>query len=1218
MARAISKSASGILSYFTRHKTIANLLLVLMLIAGFGAAPNMRAQFFPDVIVDTVSVSTAWDGAGAEDIDEAINQVMETALLAVEGVESSSSTAREGSSVVRLEFEPNWDMARAAADVQTAVDAISTLPDEAEDPNVRRGAWRDGVTDVVITGPVAPEQLGRFADELVTRLFAVGVTRTSIRGVAAPQIMVEVATSKLIAFDVTMAQIAAAIAAEVDADPAGDVEGANARVRTGTAKRTPQEIATITLRSNPDGSKLLVGDVAVVFSEGVDRNRSYFVGENPAMAIGVERSDRGDAIGIQAQVEEVSATLKASLPASVTVELIRTRAEAISRRLDLLVDNGLMGLMLVVGLLFLFLNARTAFWVAAGIPVAMGAAIAFMYVGGLTINMISLFGLIITLGIVVDDAIVVGEHADHRYRLGGMSAAEAAEGAAQRMAMPVFAATLTTVIAFFGLTAVGGRFGDLIRDIPFTVIAVLIASLIECFLILPHHMNHALAGIDKRSKFSLGKLIVGGVVSAITACVLVCFAVFVLAYIVLRVTGADTTFSYQGYLAVVGVTPFAIAAIISCGLLLRGKGAARLVQTLGTFGIDTPSVVVNGGFVWLRERVFRRLMAGVIAARYVVLAAAVVILASQISVFIRGDVQWRFFNAPERGSVSGNFIMAEGATRDDTLEMMREMQRATDAVAERLAAQHGISPLDYVVAEIGGNSGRGLAGADTKDTDLLGGISIELIDADLRPYSSFAFIAQLQEEVLNHPLAETVSFRGGRSGPGGDALDVQFYGSTTQTLKDASEALQTALLKFPEVSAVEDNLAYDKEELILDLTPQGVSLGFTIDQLGTVLRHRLGGIEAATYPDGARSAAIRVELPSGELTADFLDRTQMRTQGGQYVSLGDIVSVQRRTGFSTVRRENGIRLISVTGDISEDDAARAVVINTALAEEILPTIASDYQVEYRLAGLSEQEGAFLTDAMTGLVLCLLGIYLVLAWVFGSWTRPMVVMAIIPFGLVGTIYGHNVWDVPLSMFTVVGLLGMTGIIINDSIVLVTTIDEYAADRGLFPSIIDGAADRLRPVMLTTLTTVLGMAPLLFERSQQAQFLKPTIITLVYGLGFGMILVLLVVPALIAAQHDVARQVSAMRRGMRAPVRGLQWGLMALWGLTVVWGGMTLGYAALQGSLLAPLADVFPTIAALSAMAAGFILFVSGAAVIALFGYGIGAFSMLAGARKAPQS
>jgi len=1124
MARQIPRGAGGLLSYFTRHQTAANLLLVLLLVSGIAAAPNMRAQFFPDVIVDNVSVTTVWEGAGAEDVDAAIVQLLEPALLSVEGVESSEATSREGRGVIALDFEPNWDMSRAAADVQTAVDAITELPEDAEDPIVRRGAWRDRVTDVVITGPLGPDQLGRFADELVTRLFAAGVTRTTVRGVAAPQTLVEVPQAKLIANDITMEEIATAIAAEVDADPAGDVSGANARVRTGSAKRSASEIAGIVLRSNSDGSSLIIGDLATVISEGVDREAQYFVGDNPAMTVRVDRSNQGDAIGIQQRVEDVSAELATSLPEGVTIDLIRTRAAAITGRLDLLIDNGLMGLGLVVGLLFLFLNARTAFWVAAGIPVSMAAAIALMYAAGITINMISLFGLIITLGIVVDDAIVVGEHADHRFRSLGESAMEAAENAARRMAMPVFAATLTTIIAFFGLVIIGGRFGTLIKDIPFTVIAVLAASLVECFLILPNHMAHAMRAARKEHWY------------------------------------------------------------------------------------DLPSRVVNRGFVWLRERLFRPLMAGVIAARYVVLAGVVAVLASQVALFIRGDVQWRFFNAPERGSVTGNFAMAEGATRADTLAMMREMQRATEDLGAEYEARHGTNPLDYVIAQIGRSAGRGLDGADSKDPDLLGAISIELIDADARPYSSFAFVADLQDSVVNHPLAETVSFRGWRSGPGGDALDVQFYGAETDVLKAASEDLQTALRQYPEVSAVQDTLAYDKEELILDLTPQGQALGFTIDALGRALRNRLGGIEAASYPDGPRSATIRVELPVGELSADFLDRTQMRTPAGAYVPLADIVKVERRTGFSTVRRENGIRVVSVSGDISEDNPARAAEISQILSEDILPAIAAERQVAFRIAGLSEQESTFLRDALTGLVLCLTGIFLVLTWVFGSWTRPLVVMAIIPFGLVGTIYGHAHWDVPLSMFTVVGLLGMTGIIINDSIVLITTIDEYGETRGLFPSIIDGAADRLRPVMLTTMTTVLGMAPLLYEQSQQAQFLKPTVITLVYGLGFGMFLVLLVVPALVAAQHDISRQIAAMRRSLRSPVVGMRAGMIFLWALVAVWCVVTLGWVMMDGDLYPALAATFPGITALPAMLAALLLFIAGSLLIALLGYLLGAIGL----------
>jgi multidrug efflux pump subunit AcrB len=1112
--RQLPASAGGVLSYFTRHRTAANLLLVTLIVLGLSAFPNMRAQFFPDVVVDNVTVTVTWDGAGAEDVDEAIVAVMEPRLLVVEGVTESSSTAREGSATIRLEFEPSWDMGRAADDVQAAVDTISDLPEDADDPSVRRGAWRDRVTDVVITGPVGVEQIGRFADEFVARLFAEGVTRSTIRGVAAPETIVEVPSASLIRHDISMSEIAAAIAAEADTAPAGDVDSANARVRTGTARRSAEEIAGIVLRTNADGSTLTIGELAQVRTEGVDRERAYFVGEDPAISVRVDRTDQGDAIDIQETVQAVAEEMQLTLPEGVAIELIRTRAESISARLNILLDNGLLGLGLVVLLLFLFLNARTAFWVAAGIPVAMLAAIALMYVSGLTLNMISLFALIITLGIVVDDAIVVGEHADFRARTLGEPPAVAAENAARRMAAPVFSATLTTILAFAGLVAIGGRFGELIADIPFTVIVVLAASLVECFLILPNHMAHALAHSAKEHWY------------------------------------------------------------------------------------DWPSRQVNKGFEWVRDRLFRPAMGWVITARYPVVAAVILVLASQIAVFIRGDVTWRFFNAPELSSVSGNFAMLDGASRDDSFAMMREMQRAADTVAARYEEEYGANPLLYVLSEVGGTTGRGLAAADNKDADLLGSIAIELIDADLRPYSSFQFVADLQDEVRQLPLTEAVSFRGWRGGPGGDALDVQLFGAETDVLKAAAEAVKTALIGFPEVSALEDSLAYDREELSLELTPQGQALGFEIGELGRVLRNRLGGIEAATYPSGIRTGAIRVELPEGELTADFLDRTLLRASSGEYVPLADIVSVSARTGFSTINRENGLRIVSVTGDLSEDDPAQAEAIMTELREVILPQIEADFGTGWLLSGLAEQERDFLNDAMLGFALCLIGIYLVLAWIFASWARPVVVMAIIPFGLIGTIYGHNVWDVPMSMFTVVGLIGMTGIIINDSIVLVTTVDEYAEERGLIPAIIDGATDRLRPVLLTTLTTVLGLAPLLFEGSQQAQFLKPTVITLVYGLGFGLIVVLLVVPAILAMQQDVGKRMRAFRRVLRGSGR-IPVASASLVGLTVAVAALfagTLGALIITGEVAAPLAALVP-LGANMAMGA-LIVFVLGTALLCL--------------------
>ena len=1120
----------GLLSYITRHATLANLLLVVALVAGAITYPNMRTQFFPDIVVDNVTVFVTWKGAGAEDVDAAIVQVLEPPLLAVEGVESSSARASEGRARITLEFEPDWDMGRAADDVQVAVDAIKTLPEDAEDPKVRRGAWRDPVTDVVITGPVGIDQLGRFADELVARLFQVGITRTTIAGVVAPETVIEVASLSLIRNDITMADIAKAVAEEAAADPAGDVSGGTARVRTGIAKRSADEIAAIVLRTNPDGSTLTIGDVADLRVNGIDRERAYFVGTDPAMTINVTRSAQGDAVDMQAQIEDVADEMLLDLPDGVTIDLIRTRAEMITGRLNVLLKNGAQGLGLVLILLFLFLNTRTAFWVAMGIPVAMTTALALMYAFGLTINMISLFALIITLGIVVDDAIVVGEHADFRARHLGESPVEAAENAAKRMWAPVLSSTVTTVIAFFSLAVIGGRFGDMIYDIPFTVVVVLTASLLECFLILPHHMRHALAHTEIKHWY------------------------------------------------------------------------------------DFPSRFVNIVFRWFRKRVFHPFMRFVVWARYPVMAAVVLVLISQIALFVRGDMTFRFFNAPELGSVTGNFAMAPGATRADTLEMMRRLQEATEKLGAEYEAEYGTNPLDYVIAEIGGNAGRGLAGVETKDTDLLGAISIELIDADLRPYSSFDFVARLQDAVPRHPLLEVISFRGGRFGPGGNALDVELTGASSTVLKAAAEDLKRQVSQYAEVTGVEDSLAYDKEELVLELTPQGQALGFTIDALGRVLRNRLNGIEAATYPDGMRSATIRVELPAGELTADFLDRTQMRTRTGDYVALSDIVTVTAHSGFSTVVRENGVRLVSVTGDIDESNPQRASEIDTALQKVILPELAAKHGIAWRLAGLKEQESEFLSDALLGLGVGLVGIFLTLTWIFSSWTRPIVIMSIIPFGLVGAVWGHTQWGIPMSMFSVVGLIGMTGIIINDSIVLVTTIDDYARDRGLIPAIVDGTADRLRPVMLTTLTTVLGLTPLMYESSQQAQFMKPTVITLVYGLGFGMLLVLLVVPSLMAIQQDVGKQLRALGRLVRGAGRAKPAALVVA---LVALGGAAL-FAATIGTVLAggtlpwtPFSDANPSLVALAE-------FVGGMAVLTVAAYVIIAISAAIFAhRKRPE-
>lgn len=1068
----------GILSLFVRHATLANLVLAVMVVAGLYSAPRLRAQFFPDTVIQQIQVSVRWDGAGADDVDRSVVAVLEPALMGVEGVALTSSQASQGSARITLEFEPGWDMSRAVGEVETAVAGAGNLPDGAETPEVSRRAWRDQVADVVIAGPVGLDQLGRIADDLTNRLYARGVTRLSVAGMAAPETLVELGMADLVRHDVTLDQIAQVIAAASAPIPAGDVASGTSRVRTGGQARSPAEIGALVLRAQPDGSLLTLSDVARISDTGIDRGVAYFSGTDPALVISVQRSASGDAIGLQREVEEAVAQMAPSLPQGVTAELVRTRAEQISARLALLLDNAILGLALVVGLLFLFLNARTAIWVAAGIPAALLAAVALMYAAGMTLNMISLFALILTLGIIVDDAIVVGEHADFRARKLGEPPKVAAERAAARMASPVIASTLTTIIAFGGLVLIGGRFGTMVADIPLTVILVLAASLVECFLILPNHMAHALAH--------------------------------------------------------------------------RARDA----------WYDRPSIVVNRLLDRFVARVLRPLTRLVLVARYPVLALLMVAFSWASVQLMTGAVPWRFFDAPEQGSVTGNVAMLEGADRADTLRVMGLVQDAVAGVAARYQDEYGINPVTHVLAQVGGNAGRPLPGAETKDADLLGAIQIELIDPDFRPYSSFEFVSALQEAMPADPRLETVSFRGGRSGPGGDAISVRMSGAGAQQLKAAAEALKARLAEAPEVSALEDSLDYDKDEQALRLTPQGEALGFTTDALARDLRQRLGGIEAATWPEGPRTGAVTVRLDEDDRRDDFLDRMLMRSPSGAWVPLADIVTVSSEAGFSVVRRENGERVITVTGDISGDDPARAAAITADLQTRLLPQIAAEFGITYEETGLAQQEREFLGEALTGFALALTGIYMVLAWIFASWSRPLVVMSVIPFGIIGAVWGHAAWGLPMSLFSVVGLIGMSGIIINDSIVLISTVDDYARTRGLRPAIMDAVADRFRPVLLTTATTVLGLTPLLYERSSQALFLMPTVVTLAFGLAFGMVLVLIVVPAVLAVGSDLGRARRAFRRSLRKgrirrPMRGVA--LAAGVAMLVVMGPVTLAPA-----------------------------------------------------------
>ena len=1035
-------SASGVLNYFVRHRTAPHILLVLMVLAGLYSMTQIRSQFFPDIVRQVVNVTVTWSGAGPEEVDSAIVARLEPRLRAVEGLADITATAREGRAFIRMEFETGWDMEAAVDDVKTPVDEVTDLPAEVDTPRVRRSRFRDRVTDVVITGPVPLTLLEQYADELRGRLFDQGVTQTSVLGIRAPEIRIDVDRQMLERHGLGMEQIARAIAAETGTQPVGEIAGGIARVRADATRQSVRELGEIAVRVLPDGSTLRVRDVADLFEEDLGQNRALFVSGNPALKVRVDRHAQGDSIKMERQVRNATIAMQASLPEGVEMTLTRTRALAIVERLNLLLRNGGLGLVIVLALLFLFLSARTAFWVAAGIPVAMLATVALMYTSGLTFNMVSLFGLIICLGIVVDDAIVVGEHTDH-LAARGASPAEAASQAARRMFTPVFCASITTVIAFGALTLIGGRFGRIMSDLPVVVAIVVIASLIECFLILPAHMRHALS---RGSRHSL---------------------------------------------------------------------------------IDAPSRFVDRGFVWFRERCFGPLIKRVIALRYPVWGVAFLLLAISAAAVMDRTVRWQFFLPPERGVMTANIAMLPSASRQDTQDMLLEMERALDIVNKQYREEFGKAPVEMIVQTVGGLSGRGLIGSDTMNPDRLGSLDVSILDPDERPYPASALLSDWQNEIRNHPRLERLSLRRERRGVSSDDIAIQYTGSDSQTLKQASQMTQNLLSRYAAVSGLDDNLAFDKPELVISLTPRGESLGFTTAAVARALRDRLDGIEAVSFARGRHEVKVTVRTPEADIGRAYLQQVRIPAPGGGFVALTAVASVTEKQGFSVIRRDNGKQAIRVTAELVDDPVQRDEV-NDALRNEILPAVSGKYGVNYLMRGAAEDEREFLSDARLVFYLCLAGIFLTLCWVFGSWIRPVVIMLVIPFGLIGAIWGHYVHGMPLTMFSVIGLIGMSGIIINDSIVLGTTIDQRMRTQEKFAAIVDGTCDRLRAVFLTTITTVGGLTPLLFEQSRNALFLKPTVITLVYGLGAGFFIVLLVTPTMIAIQHDIGARLTSLKR------------------------------------------------------------------------------------------
>ena len=1022
----------GVIGIFAHHPTAANLLMALMILGGLLAHNRLNTQFFPDFGIDWISVSVVWPGASAEDADAKIVQAIEPEVRFLDGVKKVISTSREDSATVAVEFNPGSDMQKALSDVETAVSQVTTLPEDSETPLIRRAVRYDTIARLVISGPFSRPALKTFAKSIRDGLLARGIDRVTLVGTRDEEIWVEVQPEILRRLDLTLADIGQRIADTSLDLPAGETGGDSVQqIRSLGLAKNAEAVGAIAVRALENGETILVRDIAAVSDRFEKGGETVRRDGQPAIELRVARAVNADAIDSAEIVDAYLGELRSTLPANLRIEKYDVAANMITERINLLLRNGLTGLVLVVAILFVFLNATVAFWVAAGIPVALAATLVVMWASDQSINMVSLFGMIMGIGIVVDDAIVVGEHAAARRR-GGLSPLDAAEQGARRMSAPVMSSSLTTMAAFTPLFIISDAIGQIISAIPMVVVAMIAASLVECFLVLPGHLRSALH-----------------------------------------------------------------------------HGVADSSRARRWF---------NKRFDYFRDRRFRQAVAFCLHWRYATIATATAGFILVIGMILGGRIDFVFFASPEAERVYANVKFAAGTPRAQTQEMVTEMSRALAVTESRLTNGDG-ELIKLSVARVGGGVGERSGPVDAIDGDNVGGIIVELTPSDVRAVRTPDFINHWRNEVRLIAGVDSFTIIPAIGGPPGRDIDVRLSGADPVALKRAAAEVSELLRRYPGVSDVEDDLPYGKEETIFAVNSRGRTLGFDSSSLGRQLRNAFEGAIPMRFARDDEEVTVRVKFPEGWNDLAALNTLYLRSINGLEVPLEEIVDRRESRGFSRIKREDGARQVAITAHIEKSITTTDKILS-ALQRDGLARIAERDGLIYSFAGKAEEQAQTFGDMRIGAVAGLAAIYIILAWVFGNYVRPFVVISLVPLALIGVALGHWLLGFQLTILNLIAMIGLSGIVINDSIILVSTIDEkMAAGKALMAAIIEGTQDRLRAVFLTSATTIGGLTPMLFETSLQARFLVPMAVTIIFGLMVTTLLVLFVVPALLAIQHDI---------------------------------------------------------------------------------------------------
>lgn len=1021
----------------------ANVLMTIILVGGILSYILTVREIFPEVNFDMVMVNVPYPGADPAEIEEGICRPMEEALEGISGAKKVKTIAREGIGMALVEILDGYDVGKIKDDVDNRINSITTFPVEAEKPLISQSQFRSEVLMIAIWGELPLESLKETAYDIKDELVNLEeISSTTLIGDRDYEISIEISEDKLSALKLTHNDIARALQSSNLNLPAGQIytPHEDVRLRMMGRRYNAKEYENIVVKANNDGGIIRLKDVAVIEDTFDPDNESVslFNGK-PCIVLQVNKTGLEDSILISKIVHEFVDNKRQELPPTINLDIWSDNSRMINDRIDLLTRNGAIGLCLVFFFLWLFLDLRLSFWVTLGIPISISGAFIVMYLTGVSINMVSLFALILVLGIIVDDAIIVGEsiyvHRENN------SSIDAAIKGTRSVLWPVFSAIITSVVAFLPLFFIDGILGKFIYVMPIPIIAALLISLVEALIILPTHLRHLPKTKEKKPRFILFK------------------------------------FTYA----------------------------------LRTF--------FGGGLMKIINNVYGPFLRVCIRWKYACMAGSVGVILIIAGMFQGGFLKFETFPSSDTDFLFTHIVMPVGTPLEETKKRTEHLISSWRKVEEKYKGQLGDTKLTNAIYSITGGN---INPDDIPEVGShLSSIFVEMTPTEDRNIFYKDIIEEWNKQTGFVSGAEEVLFEGFIGGPPTADIDVLFRGKNSENIIAASNEFKQILDTYDGVYEISSSYKRGKTELHLKLKPEAENFGVSMASIAQQIRDGYYGNEVMKIQRERDEVRVMLRLSDSERKdISHFNNLKIRNNSGMEIPVHLLVDLEESNGFSIIEREGGQRMINIQASVVKGVNANEVM--NELKKDILPKLSEKYKITVE-EGFNAQDTADTRESMKkGFAVAVMIIYMILATIFKSYLQPMIIVFTIPFGIVGAIFGHYVYNLPISTMSFFGMIALTGVVVNDSIVYIEAVNKRLEQGDSFvDSLVAGGKIRFRAIILTTLTTFGGIFPMILEKSLQAQVLVPMAISVAFGLVFATFSTLVAIPCLLSIGNDIRR-------------------------------------------------------------------------------------------------